>query len=634
MCTRLLSVSIPVFLLSCAASAADRLVPQSYSSIQSAINASVNGDRVLVSPGVYPESINFNGKRITVQSSGGPTVTVIDASGLNRRVVQFTGGENSLSVLDGFTIRGGNPTTGTLVGHGGGILCCSSSQPTILNCVVRDNVAELGGGIYMCLNSSQTRIGNTAFCNNLCGSGYGFDIAQGFVDLGGVTACADCGCDPGPIVEWTTPQGGNGHWYQARMQPGWIDWESARSDAVARGGQLVSLTGAAEQQFVQSLLRPYSIAYWIGLSQQSGGSEPGGGWNWSDGSALQYLNWGAGLPDNGNGNQHFGAIRLGGTWDDFRVDGETYSNRLGIRGWLIEWSADCNSDGIVDYGQIRSGTLGDVNGNNVPDVCEAGVDCNLNGLLDVDEIQSGRAFDEDRDGEIDSCTSQDPLPVVRSIGINRGPGCGWWTTALFPEIWDLWVSRVSPEGPWLNGSLVAGGSLRLEAELQPGLNTLSIRHEFNGCKSSVWGLGLWLENSLAPQIRIAPGDPCIAYDGLINSTLNQSGTTGGGTTTARFGRWNITALSLSMVSAGDLVGEITLAPSGTPDIVTTVQLSVTPICRGDVNESGIVNGVDLAAILSVWGTDGGKFPLADVDGDGIVGGADLTIVLSDWGTCP
>jgi serine protease len=150
--------------------AADRLVPQGYSSIQSAINASATGDRVLVSPGTYPESINFGGRRIRVQSTAGPTATIIDAAGLNRRVVQFTGGETAESVLDGFTIRGGNPTSGTLPGHGGGILCCSISQPTIINCIVRDNVAELGGGIYMCLNSSQTRLGNVSFCNNLLGS--------------------------------------------------------------------------------------------------------------------------------------------------------------------------------------------------------------------------------------------------------------------------------------------------------------------------------------------------------------------------------------------------------------------------------------------------------------------------------
>jgi hypothetical protein len=365
--------------------AADRLVPQGYSTIQAAINASVAGDRVLVSPGTYRESITFGGRRIRVQSTGGAAVTVIDAAGLNRRVVQFTGGETTESVLDGFTIRGGNPITGTLTGHGGGILICSSSRPTILNCIVRDNVAELGGGIYICLNSSQAQLGNVTVCNNLCGSGYGFDIAQGYVNLGGISECADCGCDPGPIAQWQKSQGGNGHWYQARMQPGWIGWEAARADAESRGARLACIEDASEQQHVRSLLRPYSIAYWIGLSQDPAVAEPAGGWTWITGGAPGFLNWGAGVPDNGNGNQHFGAIRLAGTWDDFRQDGETYSNRLGIRGWVLEWSEDCNGDGVVDYGQLLQGQLADVNGDAVPDVCQAPcvpADLNNDGTVD------------------------------------------------------------------------------------------------------------------------------------------------------------------------------------------------------------------------------------------------------------
>ena len=37
---------------------------------------------------------------------------------------------------------------------------------------------------------------------------------------------------------------------------------------------------------------------------------------------------------------------------------------------LLEWSADCNNDGIVDYGQILLGQLSDANRNGIPDVCE------------------------------------------------------------------------------------------------------------------------------------------------------------------------------------------------------------------------------------------------------------------------
>ena len=47
----------------------------------------------------------------------------------------------------------------------------------------------------------------------------------------------------------------------------------------------------------------------------------------------------------------------------------------------------------------------------------------------------------------------------------------------------------------------------------------------------------------------------------------------------------------------------------------------------DVNGDGVVNGIDLAFILTYWGSSA---PIADLNDDGIVGGADLTIVLSGW----
>jgi hypothetical protein len=47
----------------------------------------------------------------------------------------------------------------------------------------------------------------------------------------------------------------------------------------------------------------------------------------------------------------------------------------------------------------------------------------------------------------------------------------------------------------------------------------------------------------------------------------------------------------------------------------------------DVNGDGLVNGIDLAFILTYWGSSA---PIADLNDDGIVGGPDLTIVLSGW----
>lgn len=52
-------------------------------------------------------------------------------------------------------------------------------------------------------------------------------------------------------------------------------------------------------------------------------------------------------------------------------------------------------------------------------------------------------------------------------------------------------------------------------------------------------------------------------------------------------------------------------------------------CAGDINTDGVVNGTDLAVILSGWGTSG----QSDINGDGTTNGGDLATLLSGWGNC-
>ena len=53
-----------------------------------------------------------------------------------------------------------------------------------------------------------------------------------------------------------------------------------------------------------------------------------------------------------------------------------------MQGAIIEWSADCNSDGIIDYGQILSGALSDFNSDGVPDACQCDADIDSNSEVD------------------------------------------------------------------------------------------------------------------------------------------------------------------------------------------------------------------------------------------------------------
>lgn len=79
-------------------------VPADQPTIQSGIDAAINGDTVLVAPGTYSEGIDFKGKAITVTSSGGAAQTILDARQFYVGVL-FHDGETQASVLNGFTIQ-------------------------------------------------------------------------------------------------------------------------------------------------------------------------------------------------------------------------------------------------------------------------------------------------------------------------------------------------------------------------------------------------------------------------------------------------------------------------------------------------------------------------------------------------
>jgi Right handed beta helix region/Abnormal spindle-like microcephaly-assoc'd, ASPM-SPD-2-Hydin len=133
-------------------------VPADQPTIQKGISASSNGDTVVVAPGTYRENINFQGKAITVESSDGPEVTIIDGGGLSS-VVTFSSNETLSSVLKGFTVRNGSATiTGDY--EGGGI-AIESASPTIVDNVVEDNLANSGGGGIGVSSGSPLIQGNT-----------------------------------------------------------------------------------------------------------------------------------------------------------------------------------------------------------------------------------------------------------------------------------------------------------------------------------------------------------------------------------------------------------------------------------------------------------------------------------------
>ncbi|OLE87270.1 MAG: hypothetical protein AUG08_12360 [Acidobacteria bacterium 13_1_20CM_2_55_15] len=171
-------------------------VPADFPSIQAAIDASANGDTVLVSPGTYRENIDFRGKRITVQSESGPESTIIDGGG-SGTVVKFVTREDESTVIRGFTIQNGSQS------YEGGGIGVSGSSPKILGNRIINN---LGCGISVNFGSPVIQ-GNTISHNQrTCGVGAGAIYLGGSSSpqvLDNIISDNTGGSIGGAIIDWS-----------------------------------------------------------------------------------------------------------------------------------------------------------------------------------------------------------------------------------------------------------------------------------------------------------------------------------------------------------------------------------------------------------------------------------------------
>ena len=179
-------------------------VPGDQPNIQAGIDAATNGDVVLVDDGTYYENINFRGKAITVASlfwDDGDTNhinnTIIDGSQPvnpdSASVVVFNSGEDTTTVLYGFSITGGqggcyNVNWDCYVG--GGIALFNSGARISHNKIYGNEVnsgavfGAAGGGIggimtnefpWIIIEHNQV-YNNEAIANNYSGFGGGMYI--------------------------------------------------------------------------------------------------------------------------------------------------------------------------------------------------------------------------------------------------------------------------------------------------------------------------------------------------------------------------------------------------------------------------------------------------------------------------
>lgn len=173
------------------------------------------------------------------------------------------------------------------------------------------------------------------------------------------------------------------------------------------GGALASITSEEEQAFIDA--RMPALVVWIGARRSPIDHSD---FEWIDGSSWKFSHFRPGEPSGCNpcgASDYVSHEARSGGWDDtgYLVNGDP--SHPGFRG-LIEWSADCNGDGIVDYGQLRAGELSDVNENFIPDCCENGIG-----------IGCACPGDVDGDGEVDSVDLSIVLDAWGSAGDKQFP---------------------------------------------------------------------------------------------------------------------------------------------------------------------------------------------------------------------
>jgi hypothetical protein len=158
--------------------------------IQYAIDASVNGDSVIVLPGVYSGGIIYNGKNITISSLYSSTQdesyiasTVIDGGG-NGSVVRFHNGETNNAKLIGFTIQNGLTGMGEL---GAGIdISGNNTSPLMDRLIIQNNnsFSGKGGGVHFHSIYGKPILKNSIIKNNTSNSaGGGIAITSSTTDI-------------------------------------------------------------------------------------------------------------------------------------------------------------------------------------------------------------------------------------------------------------------------------------------------------------------------------------------------------------------------------------------------------------------------------------------------------------------
>jgi hypothetical protein len=409
-------------------------------------------------------------------------------------------------------------------------------------------------------------------------------------------------------VQWRVEDGGNGHWYRMVVTPAPTLWVNAKKIAEFMGGHLASIRSDGENGMCLGVSaggpEVPGGSVWLGAVEPIGGAS---GFAWVTGEPFDWTP-GCGFSDTQQGCGFEDRLTMTSPWTVCPWN-DVAACWL-IPALLVEWDADCNGDGIVDYGQCRDGTLPDFNGNNIPDCCERGEAC-VAGNYPVQWRQ-----EEGGNGHW--------YAAIQSVGLtwdeasDVAQSSGGYLAGLQSLTEDFFVRRLTPDvtatGFWIGASRSAG-------------TTCSVDSSWSWLDMSAWAYSGWAATQPdcwatgQDRVAVVRGTYLPGWHDFDNLAVD----------IARAAiEWSADCNADGLVDKGQILqGQLVDSDqNGVPDVC-----EVDP-CPGDVTNGGSVDATDLSVILAAWGTNGqGEFD-ADADNSGLVDGGDLALVLSGWGPCP
>ncbi len=168
---------LPLFVLTilvttaAASFAKDRQVPGEHPTISEAVTASQSGDRILVSPGIYPELGIALKAGVSIQGLGATPAEVVIDGGNQGRVLRATN-LVSAATLANLTVKGGHAFGASHVEGSGGALLLRNSDVILTQVHFVGNIATASGGAVRALTAHPVFL-DCEFHDNRAGQGGG-----------------------------------------------------------------------------------------------------------------------------------------------------------------------------------------------------------------------------------------------------------------------------------------------------------------------------------------------------------------------------------------------------------------------------------------------------------------------------